>query len=537
MRFSNRYITALDIQDRYVRCVQIGYFSRSWNVQKTSLKEIPASEDNEESSHDIHTAHVIKSLLQEIDTYPPRNLVTCISGKDAAVRLLGLPPVGDRNVKDIEEMVKYELMMHLPVNIEQMGYDYQIIERNDDVTRILTVAAKRSVLNRHLRLLSLAGVYPDVVTTSSLMLFNTFAGKSPESIKSGRVGLVCLRDPNGDVVVCEDGNLTYARSFTFQIDGDREQLARELHNSFDTYSKARTSDGESGAKSPVNVIYLTTEDGQLPAGLTEDDMSRIVPGSRWKIRPAGDDLAFGLALADARFDFKSPHPPFQRGSKRVAPFQRGSKRVALFQRGSKRVALLRINLLKQIARERRAAERKATRVKLGRMAPAIAIFALLAISGAIWWQVYRAEGNLYLTENARQASKEQRSLISQKEEEHKGLQEQIEFLDWVEDDYPMVSYRLYEIARAIPDSLWLKEVYIPEKQASRKRERSEQQSLSKLYVVGYAHEQYQIEDFLSGLRKIDCFSDVKQENTSEVRLAGERVLEFRIGLTSRNSKT
>jgi len=505
MRFSNRYIVALDIQDRYVKCAQIRYSAHSWNVQKTALKEIPPSEDNEDSSHDINTAHIIKSLLQEMDIYPPANVVTSISGKDVAIRLLALPPVGDRNVRDIEEMVKYELMMHLPVNIEQMGYDHQIMERDDDGTRILTAAAKRSVLNRHLKLLSLAGVYPDVVTASSLMLFNTFVGKEPESIRSGtNVGLVCLRDSNGDVVVCENGNLTYARSFTFQIDGSKEQLTREIHNSFDTYSRSRISEVGAGLRArSVSTIYLMTEDGQLPANLTEDDLSRTVPGSRWRIYPAGDDLALGLALADAHFDPKSlPLLP------------------------------LRVNLLKQIAGERRAAERKAMRAKLARMAPAIAILILLIVSGALWWQVRRAEDKLRFTQNAQQASRQRIDRISQLSEIEKGLLKQIESLDLVEDNYPMVSYRLLRIARTIPDSLWLKEVYIPEKQISTKKKRDEQQSASRMYVVGYAHEQHQIEQFLDGLRKCDCFSDVKQESTSEVRLAGERVLEFRIALTS-----
>jgi len=504
MRFSNRYITALDIQDRYARCVQIRYSAHSWNVQKTALKEIPPSEDNEDSSHDIQTANVIKSVLQEMDIYPPGNVVTSISGKDVAVRLLALPPVGDRSVKDIEEMVRYELMMHLPVNIEQMGYDYQIVERNYDGTRILTAAAKRSVLNRHLRLLSLADVYPDVVTTSCLTLFNTFVAKYPESIKGGRIGLVCLRDSNGDVVICEDGNLTYARSFTFQMDGNKEQLIREIHNSFDTYSKSRTPAVEYGARISVNMVYLMTEDGQLPAGLTEDDVSRIVPGAQWKIYPAGDDIAFSMALAGAHIDLKN------------AP-----------------LSLLRVNLLKQINQERRAAERKAIRAKLGRMAPTIAILILLVVSGTLWWQVRRAGEKLYLIENARQASKQRIDHISQLSKAEEELLKQIESLDWVAEDYPMVSYRLFNIAQTIPNSLWLKEVYIPEEQISRKKKQNEQPSVSKMYLVGYAHEQDQIEDFLSNLRECDCFSDVKQESTSEVLLAGERVLEFRIELTSR----
>jgi Tfp pilus assembly protein PilN len=246
-----------------------------------------------------------------------------------------------------------------------------------------------------------------------------------------------------------------------------------------------------------------TEDGQLPANLTEDDLSRIVPGSRWKIYSAGDDLAFGLALAHAHFGPKS------------AP-----------------LLPLRINLLKQIVREKHAAERKAMRVKLGRMAPAIAVIILLVVSGTLWWQVRRAEEKLRSIQNVRQASKQQIEDISRLSGIEKGLLKQIEAIDWVADDYPMVSYRLLHIARTIPDSLWLKEVYIPEKQISRKKKRNEQQSVSKMYVVGYAHEQHQITEFLGNLRKSECFSDAKQESTSEVRLAGERILEFKIGLTS-----
>ena len=177
MRLGNRFVIALDIRDKYVRCVQIRHSSGKWNVQKSSLKEIPPSEDNEDSSHQIQTALIIKSLLQEMDIYPPKNVVVSISGKDAAVRLLNLPPLGDRKAKDVEEMIRYELMMHLPVNIEQMGYDYQIVENSDIGTKILTAGAKRSVLNRLLKLLSLAGVYPDAVTTSSFMLFNALAEK------------------------------------------------------------------------------------------------------------------------------------------------------------------------------------------------------------------------------------------------------------------------------------------------------------------------------------------------------------------------
>ena len=118
MRSGNKYIIGLDIHDAYVQCAQIRRSSGKWNVQKSSLKEIPSSEDSEDSSHHIQTAHIIKSLLQEMDIYPPKNVAVSISGKDAAIRLLNLPPMDDKKAKDVEEMIRYQLMMHLPQILE-----------------------------------------------------------------------------------------------------------------------------------------------------------------------------------------------------------------------------------------------------------------------------------------------------------------------------------------------------------------------------------------------------------------------------------
>ena len=187
--------------------------------------------------------------------------------------------------------------------------------------------------------------------------------------------------------------------------------------------------------------------------------------------------------------------------------------------------------IKQIIQEKRLTEKRAARTRLSRLAPAIAAFVLLLISGTLWWQIYRADDKLHLLQNALRVSKQKANRVSQLNEIEEALQKQQESLLWATEDYPMVSYRLYEIASAIPDSLWLKEVRIPEWQPSRKK-REQLQPISKLYVVGYANEQRQIEEFLGNLRKCDCFSDVKQESTSEARLGVEKVLEFKIGLTT-----
>lgn len=502
-----RRITALDIQDRYVKCAQLQLSSRSWRVQRSAVKEIPAPENDDASNH-VHIAHTIRTLLQEMDIYPPRNLVTCISGRDAAVRLLSLPPVTDKHMKNIEKMVRYELMGHLPMNVEQMSYDYQVLDRNADRTLVLTVAAKRSVIERHLKILSKAGISPDVVTTTSLTLLNAFVQRELEAM--GRIGLVCLRNSSGDVVVCEDGRLIYTRSFTFHTDSGKEQIIREIHSSFDTYIKSRN---RNSAEDPeengyIEEIHLMTEDGTLPMGLTEDDLSQAVPGTSWQVLPMGDDLALGLALSGARTSSK--------------PISR---------------SLMRLNLRRQITQEARVSRKKALQARLAHMAPAMAIPILMAISGILWWQVQEVGKEIRSVREAQEVSRKRMGSMKQLTEQEKELQKQVAFVDWSADAYPMVSYRLYQIAQTIPDSLWLKEVSIPEQRMSKRKRYTTPPAISKLRVIGYAHKQEHIMEFLSALRQYPCFSDVKQESTSEVRMSGERVLQFQIGLVSHAGKT
>lgn len=509
MRLGKGDITALDIQDRYVKCVQMKYSSHSWSIHQTGMKEIPDPENDGAPNH-TNIAHTIRSLLQEMDIYPPRNLVTCISGRDAAVKLLFLPPVADKHMKNLEEMVKYELMSHLPMNVEQMSYDYQVLDRNIDRTLVLTVAAKRSVIDRHMKLLSLAGVAPDVVTTTSLTLLNAFAQREPESITNGSVGLVCLRDTSGDVVVCEDGRPVYTRSFSLSAHGGKEQLIRELHNSFDTYIKARNGNSveDSEENDYIEAIHLMTEDGVLPMGMTEDDLSKITPGTSWQTLPMGDDLFLGLALSGAR---TSPRPIS----------------------GS----LMRLNLRRQIAQEERVSKKKALQSRLAHMAPAMAILILMAISGMLWRQVQETDKKIRSVREAQEVSRRRMGSMKHLIEKEKELQKQVAFLGWSMEMYPMVSYRLYQIAQTIPDSLWLKEVSIPEQKVSRRKRSTAPPAISKLRVVGYAHEQEHIVEFLTALKAYPCFSDVKQESTSEVRMSGGSVLEFQIGLVSHAGKT
>ncbi|MFC1716761.1 PilN domain-containing protein [Candidatus Poribacteria bacterium] len=516
MKLGRGYITALDIQDKYVRCVQVKYSSHSWSVKQTAQKEIPAPKDGDTSNQE-HIEKTIAALLEEMGIYPPRNLVTCISGHAAPVRLLSLPPVDDETVDKIDGMVRFQLMTQPPMSVAESNYDYQVLDRNDERILVLTVAAKRTVLNRHLKLLSSVGISPDVITTSSIALLNAFVQRKSDVIATGCIGLVCLRYTNGDVVVYKNGRPVYTRSFPLHADGEKkEQVMQELRNSFANYinlrneSSVEDSEENGHSREHIEEIHFMTEDDELPSGMTRDDLSGIVPGASWQLVPMENNLSLGLALSGARIHSRSI---------------------------SSSRSLMCLNLHRQIAQEERVKRKKDIKDGLKRMAPAIAIAILMIISSILWWQVQKVGKETQSVREAQDISRKRMGSMKQLTEQEKELRNQIAFLDWSDHAYPMVSYRLYQIAQTIPDSLWLKEVSIPEQKVRRRKRHTTPPAMSRLRVTGYAREQEHIVEFLAALKVYPCFSDVKQESTSEVRMSGERVLEFQIGLTSHAGKT
>jgi hypothetical protein len=489
----SKEITVLDIQDRVIRGALIKYSSGKCHIARSAVEYIP----------DSLSSDIIRLLLDKMGLNSPKNVVVAINGRDASIRLieLELPNLIERKPDEIEGIIRNLLSEHIPMRIEQTYYDYQIMHSDSHGTTVLVVAMKQNVLKGYINTLVSAGIYPDIITISPIALYNTIATNDPESIGHGNIGLIHLREFSGDIALVEDGILRYARSFSYQMDADKEHIIREITNSLATYSKSRSLFGDWKEKNPISIMHLMTGT-ETPIDLTEDDLSQIAPESKWNMHNKIDELLSGIALMNTN-----------------------SQSATLLQ------SFVGINLYKQVYKENRVAKNKIAKVKMQQMAPIIVAIMLLLSAIILGWQDIIARNELRYAENIMQTSKKQISDISVFNKTEEEMLDRAKALNWALDEYPIISYRLYGIARAIPESLWLKEIYIPVAQVKKKK-KDEQPPISILNVVGYAHEQSQIEDFINRLKNYDCFSEVRQEALSEVMLTGERVLEFNIRLRS-----
>jgi hypothetical protein len=479
----------LDIQEGRIRCAQIKHSLGSWGI--TAVRDISG----------LLSPDIIRSLLDDMGIRSPKNVVVIINGRDASVKLMPLEihNLSQRKPDEIDGVISNQLPEYLPMKVEQTYYDYQIMKSDNYGTTVLVVAMKRNVLNGYIDILSSAGIYPEIITISPVALFNAIVASEPNSMGDGKVGLIHLHDHSGDIAIVEDGIMKYGRSFNLQADKGKENVIREITNSLATH--LRTNVGQyDDINGMMDTIHLVVEGDELPMGLTEDDLTEMVPGARWLIHSDMDKLIPGMALIN-----------------RTKP-------------------LIEINLYRQVRHEERAAKQMAARIKLHRRFPAIATAFLFIAALILGWQDLNTREKLQSMDGMIRVSKMQLEEISSLNRTEGELLEKAMSLNWVTKDYPMLSYRFYRIAGAIPDSVRLKEMYIPEVQQSKKKKQEELRSISTLHVVGYAREQSQIESFLDNLRNCDCFTDAKQEMLSETLLSGERLLEFNIRLSSNGEK-
>lgn len=193
---------------------------------------------------------------------------------------------------------------------------------------------------------------------------------------------------------------------------------------------------------------------------------------------------------------------------------------------------LSLNLMKPLLIERRAKEKTKRKERALRFGPVSAMLVLAATAIFLFQKTDIAQTKLTEAKAAQQLFEQK---VNEKEALGKlssNLSRQIEALRWVDAGYPALSYRLYQVARSVPQNVWLKEVSTPPQP---KRKKKEIPVMDSLIVTGYAPAQADIDDFTQRLKKLSCFSEIRQDNTEERIMNKQKVLLFQLSLKSKQA--
>ncbi|MCF7849995.1 MAG: type IV pilus assembly protein PilM, partial [Kiritimatiellales bacterium] len=222
---SNKFI-ALDIGDSGVK---IAEFAQHGPGQIELLKYGFASLDMDpqnESMREAVVASTIQELLKEKKIAPGATAVA-LTGQSVFSRLVKLPPV---EKEKISQMVEYEAVQNVPFPIDEVVWDYQIIDNpQSDDREVLLVAIKADMVESLAHAVEMTGLSPEIFDVSSISIYNAVRHNYRDL--SGAVLVVDVGARSSNLIFI-DGDRAFMRSLPVAGNAITQQIAQELNISF-----------------------------------------------------------------------------------------------------------------------------------------------------------------------------------------------------------------------------------------------------------------------------------------------------------------
>jgi general secretion pathway protein L len=306
-------LVGIDIRETHVRAALLRTSYRRVAVEQ--LLEVSV-----ESAGSLEQALLSAALPL---TQHSESLAVGIDGARAFIHRLTLPPTA---LKQLNEVVPFELEAHVPVDFDELVFDQRTLRREapDAPVIVLAAAARTEHVRERIRLVErVLGREPERVGCGPLPLAN-LAALSPALSVAGPLALVDLGGTRTEVVLLVNGEASFARTLSRGVQGLPESapaLAAELRQSFGAWASQGGAPVQSifllgaGAAAPGAQEYLSHELGVAVAQLDALNVEASNPELLASIPRFAKAVALGLSLAPRPSDMNLRRGPlsYQRG--------------------------------------------------------------------------------------------------------------------------------------------------------------------------------------------------------------------------------
>ncbi|MFH1062897.1 MAG: type IV pilus assembly protein PilM [Candidatus Omnitrophota bacterium] len=241
----NRII--LDIGSSSIKIMILKYDKQNIILQDAIFIPIPHIVTTTEEK----LSNFIKKSIMPIAKSPlfkNSSILTLLSRNTMIVKFISLPTI---EKQEIEKMLSFEAEQHLPFPLSEIEMDYQIISQDPPESKVILIAAKKSVIKEHLNLLETLGLYPDSIKVSSIALYNSALSRTR---KSGLYLQVHIGAVHTDINIIYNNQLSFCRNIAWGSKDLTLRLSKNLNLSFDNAQKLKHENGIIITKQEANEI-------------------------------------------------------------------------------------------------------------------------------------------------------------------------------------------------------------------------------------------------------------------------------------------
>lgn len=166
--FASKRILALDIGSHHLTLGEFSISSGTNPELRNYVIDPLGTEPGNEAARGEAVGEGVRRILSSA-RIKPAPLLMSISGQVVFPRFVKLPPVGGER---IQQIVQYEAEQNVPFPIDEVVWDYLLIDAGDGERNAMLVAVKSEIVEELTEAVESAGLEPDVVDVAPLALYN-----------------------------------------------------------------------------------------------------------------------------------------------------------------------------------------------------------------------------------------------------------------------------------------------------------------------------------------------------------------------------
>ncbi|MEO1844261.1 MAG: Amuc_1101 family PilM-like pilus complex protein [Akkermansiaceae bacterium] len=160
-----------------------------------------------------------------------------MSGQSVFTRFVKLPPLNEDN---IDELVKFEAQQHVPFPIDEVVWDWQLLDSSGPGKEVALVAIKGEALTEINETVSEAGLGTKEVDAAPMALYNAFRYNYPDVQESVLLMDIGAKATN---LVYIEGNRLFTRSIAVGAASITTAIAKEYNVSFAEAETQKVTNG------------------------------------------------------------------------------------------------------------------------------------------------------------------------------------------------------------------------------------------------------------------------------------------------------
>ncbi len=230
----------LDVGTSAVRLCELSHTKTGYQLTKYYHREFSVDPSMDEEEQRKQRADTLRELLKDAKVRLKKTVIG-VPGQSVFTRTRALPPVPEYKVTQI---VRYEIQQQIPFSLDQIAFDYQVLQRTEaGGYDVLMAAIKVDVVEKRLDIIRDVKRQIDTVDVCPLAAYNWLKYTGEFGEDGDCVALIDLGAATTDIVVERDNQFRFTRSLNLGGNDISSAVAAEFGVSFAEAEKMKRERG------------------------------------------------------------------------------------------------------------------------------------------------------------------------------------------------------------------------------------------------------------------------------------------------------